>query len=220
MRGIMKSDPARAALRDVMARRAEMEVEAAKLRDAKKKAVAAIGAADLKHRKALAAVEAARADGAKTVALALAGGDEFKAPVGLSALRAAVADAEDERHVAEEALRALDEQIKDVEGRIDYLPIRGVVADAIEPKVRKLLDDLHDSETRRLQLFAVLKKLFDERMTPDELRGPIMDALGMRFSSHPVGHPDCPVKAPDTVALEQAIKRIQDDPESVLNALD
>lgn len=213
-------DQARAALRDVQAKRAELETEAAKLRVAKVKAVAAVGDADVKHRRAVAAVEQARASGAQAVAAAMAGGEDFKAPAGLSALRAAVADAEDEKHLATEALHALDEQIADIEDRIDGLPMRSAVADAIEPKVRKLLDELHDTETRRLHLQAVLRKLFDERMTPELLRGALMDVLGMRFSSHPVGHELCPIKAPDIAALDHAIKRMRDEPEAILSALD
>ena len=214
-----KGDAAREQLRDLLKRHRELAAEADKLRAARVKAVAAIGEAETKHRRAVAAVESSREQSAQSAAMALAGGGDFAVTSDRSALRGAVLDAEDEKAIATDTLRAIETRLDAVEDESANLPYRAAIAAAAAPKMQAMLDDLYAAETRTMQIRAELTLLHGRGIVPPDLAEPLMDVLGLRFVKFPAGHPESPIKAPDTRALEAALNQMADNPEAIVDAI-
>jgi chromosome segregation ATPase len=208
----------RAELKAVLATKSEAQAKLDRLEAARRKSVAAIEDADLRIRRATAALDAARTSAAHDAAAALADGNEAAPIAGLARHRTEIAEAEDAKAVATETAARLADMICEVDREITALPVHRAVCEAMEPKVRNLLDKAYEARSTLDQANAELSMLFSKRVFPANLEMEIATTLGFQLTMAP-GQLGSPTRAPDTRALEATLDRLRDDPAGVVDAI-
>lgn len=212
-----KTDPAREALREILARKAEMETRLDRLRAGRNDANDRLGKSVMALRDAERDFDAAYQNLARETVEAISAGRPAPAGPDADALRRAVGAAEAERRGHEATVKHISEEIAALEDKLSLLPITvdRALADVCSPKVRATLDALYAAQSAELQAKAALHYLFDRKYIPDALAGEVAIALGYQFGHQP-GDPLSPVKAPDTSKLTEALTALRTNADAPL----